>query len=534
MGAVYVAEQLSTGRKRALKLMHPSLVSDAKLRERFEQEARVGAKIPSDHVVQVIAAGVDEATGAPFIAMEMLEGEDLAATLARQGALRPEDVRAILEPVCHALSAAHVAGIVHRDLKPENIFLLHTRGANRSFDVKLLDFGIAKLTADARTMATSAVGTPLWMAPEQTDPRARVMPSADVWSLGLLVFTALTGRSYWRAAAEQGVSVQALMREILFEPLAPASVRAVELGVSAPLPAELDKWFARCLDRKPDARFATANEAWTALVPTLGSVLAPPTELAALAGLGSGGVGTGLSGAEMAATMVAPGTANVTDLSVGKTVPVPAPAQAQTGLTSARPSRLPWVIAGGAIAAALAIVSMQAFGGKKSNAGDPDSTRPIAQRAMQDVKDLDEQTRRSAQGDPTVALGSPAREPETAALPSAKAEPSAAVVKVPHPKASVAAAEPKNTPPHFNAWIAQKNAEFFTLGVKNACDLMVGPRHFGLTLELSPDGRPKKVLGPANGEMSVNCAQSYMRGFSAGPYDPADGPQFVSVTIDLE
>src|SRR5829696_940531 len=92
MGAVYIAEQASTSKLRALKLMHPMLLSDTRLRERFEQEARVGGLIRSDHVVQVISAGVDHQAGVPWIAMELLEGEDLAACLRRRGAFQPGEV----------------------------------------------------------------------------------------------------------------------------------------------------------------------------------------------------------------------------------------------------------------------------------------------------------------------------------------------------------------------------------------------------------------------------------------------------------
>src|SRR5688572_19878197 len=152
MGAVYIAEQASTGKTRALKLMHPELVADAKLRERFEQEARVGALIASDHVVQVIAAGIDPATGAPWMAMELLEGEDLADYLRRRGALPVDEVREIFRQLCHALGAAHAAGIVHRDMKPENIFLAKTRSASGEVCVKVLDFGIAKVVAESKTM----------------------------------------------------------------------------------------------------------------------------------------------------------------------------------------------------------------------------------------------------------------------------------------------------------------------------------------------------------------------------------------------
>ncbi len=532
MGAVYVAEQLSTGRKRALKLMHPSLVSDTKLRERFEQEARVGAKIPSDHVVQVIAAGVDEACGAPFIAMELLEGEDLAATISR-GALSPEDTRTILEPVCHALAAAHAAGIVHRDLKPENIFTLHARGSSRSFDVKLLDFGIAKLTVEARTMATSAVGTPLWMAPEQTDPRSKIMPSADVWSLGLVAFTALTGRSYWRAAAEPGVSVQALLREILFEPLVPASVRAVELGVEVPLPAELDRWFARCVDRDPGARFPTAKEAWEALVPAIGSEVAKPTELAALAALGSGGgeglglaatAVAGLGGAEMAATMPAPASpgklaaaGHTTGVAVGHTVPT---AEATARRWS---PRIPLGLAGAALIAGLTWqVATKRAEDRQVSAGDRST----------------EQTERKEPILPPVSSASAMPTPEPQRAPEVTTPPSAEPVKpVPAPKSAPAKAPPPSpVPKPFDAVAAQRSVDFLARGAKPLCGRMPGPRGFGVTIVFGADGRvaSHRVDPMLRGQPTVTCAVNMLMGASVPPYDPTAGAGFATASILLD
>src|SRR5579884_198667 len=123
MGAVYVAEQVSTGKVRALKVMHPQLAADARSRERFTQEARVGARIASDHVVEILGAGVDEATGTPWLAMELLEGEDLATLMKRRGSFSPAEVWALLDQLGQALTAAHAAGVVHRDLKPENLFI---------------------------------------------------------------------------------------------------------------------------------------------------------------------------------------------------------------------------------------------------------------------------------------------------------------------------------------------------------------------------------------------------------------------------
>ncbi len=141
MGAVYVVEQLSTGSQRALKVMLPELVDSEEQRRRFEQEARVGSQIKSDHVVQVLAAGVDDATGMPWLVMELLEGEDLACYAKRNGPLPAADVVEMLTQACHALAAAHRAGIVHRDLKPENLFISEPMRDGVPFTLKVLDYG---------------------------------------------------------------------------------------------------------------------------------------------------------------------------------------------------------------------------------------------------------------------------------------------------------------------------------------------------------------------------------------------------------
>src|SRR3990167_512915 len=143
MGAVYVARQLSTDRLRALKLMHPQLVPDEKSRARFVAEARVGSRIESEHVVEVLAAGVDEASCSPWLAMELLEGEDLGALGRRRGALPVGEVRDAFLQLGHALTAAHAQGIVHRDLKPENLFYARSRRQGQDSVLKVLDFGIA-------------------------------------------------------------------------------------------------------------------------------------------------------------------------------------------------------------------------------------------------------------------------------------------------------------------------------------------------------------------------------------------------------
>ncbi len=281
MGALFVAEQLSTGRRRAVKVMHAGLTDSPALRERFAREAKVGSLVQSDHVVEVVAAGIDAPTGAPWIAMELLEGEDLAAHISRHGPLDGRAALAVLRAVCHALGAAHAAGVVHRDVKPENVFMVSTRSAGADRGVKVLDFGIAKIAAQMATAHTGVIGTPLWMAPEQTDPSAEAGPAADVWAIGLLAFWLLTGRHFWRAAAIPSSSMHALMREILFDPIPPASERARELGAAERIPPGFDAWFARALARNPAERFSDAGVQFAALAPVLSGVEpAPQTQTA--------------------------------------------------------------------------------------------------------------------------------------------------------------------------------------------------------------------------------------------------------------
>ncbi|WP_437534085.1 substrate-binding domain-containing protein [Sorangium sp. So ce726] len=271
MGAVLVVEHIETKARRAMKVMLPHLVQDPRLRERFAQEARIGASIKSDHVVEVMDAGVDEQTGTPFLVMELLEGESLDCAVQKRGAFSPAQVADLFEQLCHAVGAAHEIGVVHRDLKPENIFLAIPRTTGVELTVKVLDFGIARLIAASRKF-TGPAGTSYWMAPEQTLHNAVVGPSADVWALGLLAFHMLTGRYYWKSTDDE--SIEVLMREMLVDDLVPPSLRSGETL----LPEGFDEWFARCVCRTPGQRYSTASEAYAALSPLL-RVAAPASSI---------------------------------------------------------------------------------------------------------------------------------------------------------------------------------------------------------------------------------------------------------------
>jgi serine/threonine protein kinase len=204
MGTIYQVEQLPTGHPRALKVILPEYAQDPRARARFEQEARIAARIESEHVAQVIAAGVDPGTNTPWLAMELLQGKDLGAVLTERGRLPLAEVLEMLKQLAHALSAAHRIGVIHRDLKPENVFVATSRRSDTAFTVKVLDFGVAKWLQESRPgQATAVVGSPLWMAPEQLDARGILGPHTDIWAVGLLAFAMLVGKPYWRGGAPQ-------------------------------------------------------------------------------------------------------------------------------------------------------------------------------------------------------------------------------------------------------------------------------------------------------------------------------------------
>jgi serine/threonine protein kinase len=273
MGAVFVAEHVTTKKPRAIKIMHGELLNDPSLRDRFVQEAQIGSRIDSEHVVEVVDAGFDERLRLPWIAMELLEGEPLLDRLER-GPIPAHEVFEILQQLCHALAAAHAVGIVHRDLKPENIFIARSRRVGAAFNVKVLDFGIAKVVAEAKAtrMATAAIGTPLWMAPEQTEQGNNIAPATDVWALGLITFRMLTGRYYWMEAYRNMNNVTAILTEMLVTQMVPASHRAHELQAGHFIPAGFDQWFARCVNRDPRGRYPDARQAFDAIAP----ILRPP------------------------------------------------------------------------------------------------------------------------------------------------------------------------------------------------------------------------------------------------------------------
>jgi serine/threonine protein kinase len=271
VGAVYLVQHVHTDERLALKVLHTQVAMDPSTIERFRAEARAPARIDSDHIVRVTDADVaPEIGGAPYLVMEYLRGRDLGAESEARIKFHPKEVVLYLRQTARALDKAHAIGIVHRDLKPENIFLSVREDGTPC--VKLLDFGIAKITGSSaggvnqsKTKTGAVFGTPLYMAPEQARAQAHLIgPHTDVWALGLIAVRLLLGGDYWQAD-----TLSDLIVKIVVDPIPAPSQRGSTFG------AAFDAWFLRCCQRDHAQRFRSAGEAITELAAALGVVEGP-------------------------------------------------------------------------------------------------------------------------------------------------------------------------------------------------------------------------------------------------------------------
>jgi serine/threonine-protein kinase len=249
MGTIWVADHLVLRREVAVKFLSEELAGDPNAVARFEREASAVAELRNPHIVDVLEYGFTE-SGLPYMATDLLEGEDLGERLVRERRIDPADFAPIFDQVCDAIAAAHELGIVHRDIKPENVFMVKSDGAAPC--VRLLDFGIAKHWQEPKLDVTSTgvvVGTPHYMSPEQFLSAKHVDFRADLWSLGILAYRALTGRLPFEASSFAALCIQ-IHRGVF--PRASA--------YRADLPSHLDAWFTKALRGHPLARFGSARE----------------------------------------------------------------------------------------------------------------------------------------------------------------------------------------------------------------------------------------------------------------------------------
>ncbi len=261
MGVVVSARHLQLEETVALKFLLPDALGNADAVARFVREARAAVRIKSEHVARVTDVGTLE-NGAPYMVMEYLEGGDLAGWLQQRGALPVEQAVEFVLQASVAVADAHALGIIHRDLKPANLFCV--RRSDGELSIKVLDFGISKLTGTARgsqptvsvTKTSAMVGSPLYMSPEQMQSSKTVDARADIWALGVVLFELIAGRPPFLSD-----SLPDLVLQIANEP-AP-SLRAFRADVSVGLEAVILK----CIEKDPRQRYSNVGELARALLP---------------------------------------------------------------------------------------------------------------------------------------------------------------------------------------------------------------------------------------------------------------------------
>ncbi len=248
MATVHRAVDTKLDRTVAIKLLRREVIADPDIAMRFRREALAATVLRHPNIVACLETGTDD--GQPFLVMELIEGEDLVARLRRAGRLSPSEAARIGLDVARALGVAHIRGIVHRDVKPGNILLA------RDGRAMVTDFGIARLAADTEgAIPGTTLGSVHYFSPEQAKGDTTTGAS-DVYSLGLVLYEALTGRRAWTGETT-------------------AALAAVRIGAEAPspravrpeIPAALDAVVVRALDPEPVRRFASGNAMAAALEP---------------------------------------------------------------------------------------------------------------------------------------------------------------------------------------------------------------------------------------------------------------------------
>lgn len=260
MSTVYRGMDIRLDRPVALKVMDARYSGDSQFLTRFEREAKAVARLKGDGLVAVYdQGGGGAAAEPPFLVMELVEGGTLRELLRERGPMPPHAVAAVLVPICRGLAAAHAAGLVHRDVKPENVLI------SDDGEVKIADFGLVRAVAEAGITSTSVIlGTAAYLSPEQVGS-GEAGPRSDVYSVGILAYELLTGRTPFTGDTALSVAYQRMDNDV------PAPSSAI-----AGVPAQFDELVGKATDRDPADRYADAAELGTALTEVIEELGLPP------------------------------------------------------------------------------------------------------------------------------------------------------------------------------------------------------------------------------------------------------------------
>jgi len=254
MGVVYAAHDLAHDRPIALKIINRSHTADRTMVARFQREGRIVSELRHRNIVEVFEVG--QTGGEWVMAMELLEGTDLADAIASRTVYTPAQAAPVLRAILDALEAAHAHQIVHRDIKPQNVFLT---GGDGPAGVKVLDFGVAKvvgLSAEQQlTRSGTTIGTPEFMAPEQATG-VGVDHRSDLYAVACVAYAMLCGRPPFI----DDWPLRVVMKQAFEPPAPPSRVRPDLAGAAA-----VDRFMARALEKKPEQRYQSAAEMRTAL-----------------------------------------------------------------------------------------------------------------------------------------------------------------------------------------------------------------------------------------------------------------------------
>ncbi|MEO1270474.1 MAG: serine/threonine-protein kinase, partial [Myxococcota bacterium] len=269
LGRVFEAEHGATGRQVALKILNPKHISSAHHRKRFRLEARNASVLDHPNIVKIVDYGVSEAGDLPYIAMELLVGRPLSDLLKEDGPLEWARAVTITHQLLDALEMAHshARRIIHRDIKPSNIVVLDGMPDR----IKVVDFGISKALDGTHMQTQGITGSPHTMAPEQWTGKGAIGPWTDIYALGCTVFEMVSGHPPFDAPSIDTMGQAHMERE-------PPKATETVAGV----PVVLSDWIIKAMAKKPEARFATASEARTALealeveLPEVDAQILPP------------------------------------------------------------------------------------------------------------------------------------------------------------------------------------------------------------------------------------------------------------------